>query len=156
MGQIRHGSATTPHATRAAIQRSAGYGQGASRPVRPQSEDGGEVEEARLHPRCRDGPKEPRSTVLTNEEEALAVAFRKHTCAAARRLPLRLAGHHPASKAVGPAPAVSAPWHQQAARGRRRQDAEEKVQALPDRLLSYGHRRGENRGGQAAPPPRHG
>jgi transposase len=35
------------------------------------------------------GPREPRSTVLSKEEEALIVAFRKHT-AAARRLPLCL------------------------------------------------------------------
>ena len=44
------------------------------------------------------GPKEPRSTTLSREEEAVTVAFRKHTlCSRLMRLPLRPAGHHPAA-----------------------------------------------------------
>ena len=42
MGQVRHGSATTTHAIRAAIQD-----RGAEQGPRHQPEDGGEVAEAR-------------------------------------------------------------------------------------------------------------
>jgi hypothetical protein len=50
----------------------------------------------------RTGPKEPRSTVLSVEDEAIILAFRRHA-AAAGRLPLCPAGDHPA-----PAPLVIA------------------------------------------------
>ena len=36
------------------------------------------------------GPREPRSTVLSVEEEAVVVAFRRYTLYPARRLPLAL------------------------------------------------------------------
>jgi hypothetical protein len=69
----------TTHAIRAAIQRVVCYGQGAGGASRDQSQDGREVEKEGLRPRCAHGPKKPRSTGLTIEEEAIAVAFRKHT-----------------------------------------------------------------------------
>lgn len=79
MGQILHGSATTTHATRAAIQRSTAtakalavhYGLNPKTVAKWKKRDF--VHDAAM------GPKDPRSTVLTQEEEALAVAFRKHT-----------------------------------------------------------------------------
>ena len=79
MGQVLHGSATTTHAVRAAIQRSTASIAALSRKhgVNPKTvakwkkRDG--VGDAPM------GPKEPRSTVLSKEEEALAVAFRRHT-----------------------------------------------------------------------------
>ena len=79
MGQILHGSATTTHAVRAAIQRSkatiaelsAQYG------VNPKTvmkwRNRASVEDLPM------GPKDVRSTVLSTAEEALCVAFRKHT-----------------------------------------------------------------------------
>ena len=83
MGQVLHGSATTTEAVRRAIQRSqeslrtlAGrYG------INPKTV-------AKWKKRCSaidlpTGPKEPRSTVLSVGDEAIIVAFRKHT-----RLPL--------------------------------------------------------------------
>jgi hypothetical protein len=45
------------------------------------------------------GPREAKSTVLSIEDEAFIVAFRRHTLLA-RRLPLCLASHDPASDAV--------------------------------------------------------
>jgi transposase-like protein len=79
MGQLLHGSAKTTHAVRAAIQRSKASIEALS-------------ERYDLNPKTvmkwkkRDfvhdapmGPKAPRSTVLSSEEEALAVAFRRHT-----------------------------------------------------------------------------
>jgi hypothetical protein len=46
------------------------------------------------------GPKTPRSTVLSSEEEAIIVAFPQAYTAAAGRLPLCLAGDDPASDPV--------------------------------------------------------
>lgn len=78
MGQILHGSATTTHAVRAAIQRSkaplkelaARYGL--NRKTVAKWRKRAFVQDAAMD------PKEPRSTVLTAEEEAMIVAFRKH------------------------------------------------------------------------------
>lgn len=79
MGQILHGCATTTHAVRAAIQRSKasvpeiaekyGLNEKTVRKWRKRKT----VEDAPM------GPKSPRSTVLSPEEEAACVAFRKHT-----------------------------------------------------------------------------
>jgi transposase InsO family protein len=79
MGQVLHGSATTTHAVRAAIQRSkaplkelaARYGLNRKTVAKWRKR-------SFLHDAPM-GPKAPRSTVLTAEEEAVAVAFRKHT-----------------------------------------------------------------------------
>lgn len=79
MGQILHGCAKTTEAVRRAIQNS-------------QESIAKLAEHYNLNPKTiikwkkrsftRDvamGPKQPRSTVLTKEEEAIIVAFRKHT-----------------------------------------------------------------------------
>ena len=79
MGQMLHGSATTTHAIRAAIQRSkaplkelaARYGLNRKTVAKWRKR-------SFLHDAPM-GPKAPRSTVLTPEEEAIAIAFRKHT-----------------------------------------------------------------------------
>ena len=79
MGQILHGSATTTHAVRAAIQRSKASIQKLSGRycVNPKTvmkwKKRAFVHDAQM------GPKTPRSTVLSGEEEVLAIAFRKHT-----------------------------------------------------------------------------
>src|ERR1041385_7545462 len=79
MGQILHGSATTTHAIRAAIQRSkaplkelaAQYGLNQKTVAKWRKR-------AFVHDAAM-GPKAPHSTVLSAEEEAIVVAFRKHT-----------------------------------------------------------------------------
>lgn len=79
MGQILHGSATTTHTIRAAIQRSkaplkelaARYGL--NRKTVAKWRKRAFVHDAPM------GPKAPCSTVLTPGEEAAVVAFRKHT-----------------------------------------------------------------------------
>ena len=75
MGQILHGSAKTTHAVRAAIQRSkASIKELAGRyDLNPKT-----VTKWRKRPFVHDaamGPKAPHSTVLSAEEEALAVAM---------------------------------------------------------------------------------
>ncbi len=79
MGQILHGSATTTHAIRAAIQRS-------KAPLKELAAQHGlnqkTVAKWRKRAFVHDapmGPKVVRSPVLTAEEEAMVVAFRRHT-----------------------------------------------------------------------------
>ena len=79
MGQILHGSAATTHAVRAAIQRSQASIAELSRTygVNPKT-----VAKWKKRETVNDapmGPKERRSSVLGKEEEALIVAFRRHT-----------------------------------------------------------------------------
>jgi transposase InsO family protein len=79
MGQVLHGCAATTHAVRAAIQRSQAsiaelsrtYGLNPKTVAKWKKREG--VGDAPM------GPKKPRSTVLSKEEEGLAVAFRRHT-----------------------------------------------------------------------------
>ena len=79
MGQILHGSATTAEAVRRAIQRSqeslrtlAGR-YGINQKTVAKWKKRSSVSDTPT------GPKNPKSTVLTIEEEAIVVAFRKHT-----------------------------------------------------------------------------
>jgi transposase InsO family protein len=79
MGQVLHGSATTTHAIRAAIQRSKATAKELAERhgINPKT-----VAKWKKRAFVHDapmGPKDPRSTVLTVEEEAIAVAFRRHT-----------------------------------------------------------------------------
>jgi transposase InsO family protein len=79
MGQILHGSATTTHAVRAAIQRSkAPLKELAARYGLNQKTVTKWRKRAFIHDAPM-GPKSARSTVLTDAEEAMVVAFRKHT-----------------------------------------------------------------------------
>src|SRR3954471_14340105 len=79
MGQVLHGSATTTEAIRRAIQahqesvRAAAKRFGISPTTVQKWRRRQTTADARM------GPKEPRSTVLTIEEEAVVVAFRRHT-----------------------------------------------------------------------------
>jgi transposase-like protein len=78
MGQILHGSATTTHAIRAAIQRSkAPLKELAARYGLNQKTVAKWKKRNFLHDAPM-GPRAPHSTVLTAEEEAMVVAFRKH------------------------------------------------------------------------------
>ncbi len=78
MGQILHGSATTTHAVRAAIQRSkAPLKDLAARHGLNQKTVAKWRKRAFVHDAPM-GPKTVRSTVLTTEEEAIVVAFRRH------------------------------------------------------------------------------
>ena len=79
MGQVLHGGATTTHAVRATIQRSTATIAELSEQydLNPKT-----VMKWRGRTSVKDmpmGPGNPRSSVLTIAEEALCVAFRKHT-----------------------------------------------------------------------------
>src|SRR3974390_179004 len=79
MGQVLHGSATTTEAVRRAIQHSQESLRALAKRhgVNPKT-----VAKWKARHSVADlptGPKEPKSTVLTVEEEAMVVAFRRHT-----------------------------------------------------------------------------
>ena len=79
MGQVRHGSATTTHAVRAAIQRSQASLATLSRELGINQKTVAKWRKRQTVDDLKTGPKEPRSTVLTEAEEAAIVAFRRHT-----------------------------------------------------------------------------
>jgi transposase InsO family protein len=79
MGQVLHGSARTTASVRRAIQHSPESLRGLAKRhgINPKT-----VAKWKKRPSVQDertGPKEPRSTVLSIEEEAIVVAFRRHT-----------------------------------------------------------------------------
>jgi len=79
MGQVLHGSAATTHAVRAAIQRSTASIAELSRTYRLNPKTVAKRRKCDSVSDAPMGPKEPRSTVLSTEEEALAIGFRRHT-----------------------------------------------------------------------------
>ena len=79
MGQVRHGSATTTHAVRAAIQRSQTSLAQLSRELGINPKTVAKWRKRVTVEDMKTGPTDPRSTVLSEAEEAMIVAFRKHT-----------------------------------------------------------------------------
>ena len=79
MGQVRHGSATTTHAVRAAIQRSQASLAQLSKELGINPKTVAKWRKRATVEDMKTGPTEPRSTVLTEAEEAAIVAFRRHT-----------------------------------------------------------------------------
>jgi hypothetical protein len=79
MGQVRHGSATTTHAVRAAIQRSQASLAQLSQELGINPKTMAKWRKRATVEDRKTGPTEPRSTVLSAAEEAAIVAFRRHT-----------------------------------------------------------------------------
>lgn len=79
MGQILHGSATTTHAIRAAIQRSKAPLKELAAHYRLNPKTVAKWKKRAFVHDAPMGPRNPHSTVLTAEDEAAIVAFRKHT-----------------------------------------------------------------------------
>ena len=79
MGQVLHGSATTTEAVRRAIQASEESVRALARRHGISPTTVQKWRRRRTTADARLGPKEVRSTVLTLEEEAVVVAFRRHT-----------------------------------------------------------------------------
>ncbi len=79
MGQVLHGSACTTAAARRAIQHSQ---ESLNQLTQRYDLDPKTVVKWKKRTHVHDapmGPREPHSTVLTTEQEAIIVAFRKHT-----------------------------------------------------------------------------
>lgn len=79
MGQVLHGSAKTTHAIRAAIQRSQASIKELSKRYNLNPKTVAKWKKRDFIEDAPMGPKEVRSTVLSAEEEAMVVVFRKHT-----------------------------------------------------------------------------
>ena len=144
MGQVLHGSATTTEAIRRAIQHSeASLRELAKRyGINPKTVAKWKTPDSVAD--LRTGPKEARSTVLSIEDEAVVVAFRRHTllplddCLYALQptIPhLTRSSLHRCLQRHGICRLPETDGDKPAAQ----------VQALPDRLLPYRHRRGADR-----------
>jgi len=79
MGQVLHGSATTTEAIRRAIQHSQESLRALARRYGINQKTVGKWRNRSSVTDLPTGPKKPRSTVLSVEEEAIVVAFRRHT-----------------------------------------------------------------------------
>ena len=79
MGQILHGSATTTKAVRRAIQHSQESLRVLARRYGINQKTVAKWKKRNSVTDVPTGPKEPKSTVLALEEEAIIIAFRKHT-----------------------------------------------------------------------------
>lgn len=111
MGQILHASARTTEATRRAVQQSQAsiVGLAQRHGINPKT-----VAKWKQRSFVHDtlmGPKDVRSTVLTPEEEALVVAFRKHILLPLDDCLYALQATIPPFVPVNLAPLLSAPYH---------------------------------------------
>jgi transposase InsO family protein len=79
MGQVLHGSATTTEAIRRAIQNSQESLRALSKRYGINQKTVAKWKKRTSVADVPTGPKDPKSTVLSIEEEAIIVAFRKHT-----------------------------------------------------------------------------
>src|SRR5438309_8005509 len=79
MGQVLHGCATTTEAIRRAIQHSQDSLRGLSRRYGINPKTVAKWKRRGFVADLPTGPKEPKSTVLSVEDEAIVVAFRRHT-----------------------------------------------------------------------------
>ena len=79
MGQVLHGSAATTEAVRRAIQNSEASLRALSRHYGINQKTVAKWKKRTSVADLPTGPKEPKSTVLSIEEEAVIIAFRKHT-----------------------------------------------------------------------------
>ncbi len=118
MGQVLHGCATTTEAIRRAIQ-------GSQESLRSLSRRHGINQKtvakwkhrtsAADHP---SGPKQPKSTVLSSEEEAIVVVFGKQTLLPLDDCLYALQPTVSSSDSLIAAPLFAAPWHQSTASSR--------------------------------------
>ena len=79
MGQVLHGSATTTEAVRRAIQHSQPSLRALAKRYGINQKTVAKWKRRTSASDLPTGPKESKSTVLTVEEEAIVVAFRRHT-----------------------------------------------------------------------------
>ena len=144
MGQILHGSARTTEAVRRAIQHSQESLRALAKRHGINPKTVAKWRQRRSLGDRKTGPKEPRSTVLSIEEEAIIVAFRRHTLLPLDDCLYALQATIPHLTRSIAAPLLPAPRHLPPARCRGQQAQAEQVQKLPDWLLPHRHRRYPN------------
>ena len=86
------------------------------------------------------GLKEACSTVLSLVEEAVVVAFRKHTLLPLDDCFVRFPAHAAEADPIVTSPLPAAAWHFASAAGRGRGFGQAQCQGLPGRRLSHRHR----------------
>ncbi len=156
MGQILHGSARTTAAVRRAIQHSHESLIILSRRhgINPKT-----VAKWKRRTSVSDlptGPKDAKSTTLSIEEEAIIVAFCRHTllslddCLYALQATIPHLTRSSLHRCIA-ASLFATSWRQPVARSGWGQRTEEEVQDLLHRLLPHRHRRSAHRPRQAAP-----
>ena len=145
MGQVLHNSATTTEAVRRAIQHIQESLRALSKRYNVNPKTIAKWEQRTSAADLPTGPKQPQSTVLTVEEEAMVVAFRATHAAAARRLLVCPAAYPAASHTVLAAPLSATTRYLPTTRNPRRQADKEGLQELLDPLLSHRYRGGANR-----------
>ena len=149
MGQVLHGSATTTEAIRRAIQNSEESLRALAKRYGINQKTVAKWKKRTSVADLPTGPKNPSSTVLTIEEEAVIVAFRRHTllplddCLYALQPTIpnltRSSLHRCLQRhGISRLPEVEGD-----------KPAKKKFKTLPDRLLPHRHRRGADRGRQA-------
>jgi transposase-like protein len=149
LGQILHGSATTTEAIRRAIQRSQESLRSLAKRhgINPKT-----VAKWRKRSSVADlptGPKERTSTVLSIEEEAIVVAFRRHTLLALDDCLYALQPTIPHLTRSSLHRCLSGTASRVCRRSRTR--APISGSSIPDRLFPHRHRRGAHSTGQALP-----
>jgi transposase-like protein len=122
MGQVLHGSATTTAAVRRAIQQSQESLRALAKRHGINQKTVAKWKKRTSASDLPTGPKEPKSTILSGGDEAVAVAFRRHTlAAAARRLSLCASTDDLTSDALVAASLLGSPRDIEAPQYRRRQ-----------------------------------
>ena len=149
MGQVLHGSATTTEAVRRAIQRSQESLRALAKRYGINQKTVAKWRNRNSVADERTGPRDPKSTVLTVEEEAIIVTFRRHTllplddCLYALQATIphltRSSLHRCLQRhGIGRLPEVGS-----------EKVTKKEVQGLSDRLLPYRYRRSADCRGQA-------
>ena len=118
MGQVHHASATTTAAVRRAIQHSQESLRALAKRYGINPKTVAKWKKRTSTADRKTGPSEPHSTVLSVEDEAVIVAFRRHTLLPLDDCLYAASGHDPASDEVIAAPLSPAPRHLPAARRR--------------------------------------
>ena len=121
MGQVLHGSATTTEAIRRAIQHSQASLRALAKRYGINQKTVAKWKRRTSVADMPTGPKDRSSTVLTTEEEAVIVAFRKHTLLPLDDCLYALQPTIPTSDALVPPSLPAASWRQPSARSGRRQ-----------------------------------
>jgi hypothetical protein len=115
MGEVLHGSATTTESVRRAIQHSQESLRTLAKRYGINQKTVAKWKRRASVADLPTDPKEPRSTVLSIEEEAVIVAFRRYTLLPLDDCLYALQATHPAPDAVFIASLPATPWHRPAA-----------------------------------------
>ena len=137
MGQILHGSATTTGVVRRAIQRSSDSLRALAKCYGINPKTAPKWKKRTSVADSPTGPRTPRSTVLSVEDEAAVARVSPPQSAAAGRLLARASADHPAFEPLGLASLLATPWYLAPARSWRRQAGQEALQTVSHRVFSH-------------------